>query len=108
MLGFVHFGPTQRWLTQTAEDLLEQTLRTEVKIGALEVGLFNRVLLRDVCIYDQERKPLLQAERLTAKVALRSLVQEQLSLRTISILDTQINLYKPNARSEERRVGKEC
>lgn len=99
MLGFVHFGPTQRWLTQTAEDLLEQTLRTEVKIGALEVGLFNRVLLRDVCIYDQERKPLLQAERLTAKVALRSLVQEQLSLRTISILDTQINLYKPNATS---------
>lgn len=99
LLGLLNFGPSEQALTHYVADLLSDKLGTEVTIGNIEVGLFNRIVLEDVSITDRQKQPLLKAKAITAKVALRSIFEHQLTLRTISLLDADLNLYKEQADS---------
>ena len=99
LLAILNFGPTERKLTQFVSHELSQKLHTEVSIGNIQVGLFNRLILNNVLIKDLQQKKLLQAGCISAKIELRSLLKDQLSLRTVSLLDTHITLYKSQADS---------
>lgn len=94
MLAVLNFGPTRQALTRTIANELSHKLQTKVTIENIQVGLFNRLIINGVTIKDKQKKDLLKAELMSVKVELRSLLKEQLSLRTISILDANINLYK--------------
>lgn len=94
LLATLNFGPTQRGLTHAVAQTLSQKLNTEVVIEQIEVGLFNRLILKGVRIKDKQDKDLLKARLMTAKIELRSLFKHQLALRTISLLDADIALYK--------------
>ncbi len=96
LLLVLNFGPTHRAITQMAAHVLSEKLGTTVVIGNLEIGLFNRVILSDVRIDDLHHTPLLQAQRMTAKIELRSLLRDQLALRAVSLLDTDVRLYRPS------------
>lgn len=100
LLAILNFGPTERMLTQFVATELSKTLCTKVTIGSIEVGLFNRLIINDINIKDKQNKDLLNAHVATAKIELRSLLREQLSLRTVSLIDTDINLYKQRADSD--------
>lgn len=99
ILLLANFSPAQRWLTDVVEASLERKLRTEVEIGHVEVGLFNRVMLHDVCLFDQGGKPLLSGGLLSVKVALAPLLQGEVSLRSVSLIDVTVKLRK------DRREG---
>lgn len=95
LLAVLNFGPSQRMLTQMAATELSQLLGTRVAIGRVEVGLFNRIMLHDVRIEDRQRTDMLQAQLVTAKVELRSLLRRKpLSLRSVSLLDADVCLYQ--------------
>lgn len=94
MLAIINFGPTNRALTETTTNIISNKIGSNVHIGKLEIGLFNRLILKDITINDKNCQTLLQAKLMTAKIELRSLFRKQLSLRTISVLDANINLYK--------------
>lgn len=96
LLTVLNFGPTQRALTRAAADALSEKLGTDVSIGEVEVGLFNRVLLHDVCLKDLQKRNLLTARSMSAKIELRSLLPGRpISLRSVSLLDADIRLVKP-------------
>lgn len=97
LLLVLNFGPSRAFLTHTLQQAIADKLHTEVIIGDVQVGLFNRLIIRDVNIKDQKGRPLLSAQRLTAKIELRSLLAEQLSLRTVSVLDADIRLCQYRA-----------
>ena len=99
LLIIFNFGPAERILTQFVERELSNKLHTEVSIGNIQVGLFNRLILNDVMIKDLQHKNMLKANVVSAKIELRSLLKEQLSLRTVSLLDANILLYKQRADS---------
>lgn len=94
MLAIINFGPTNRALTETTTEIISNKIGSKVQIGKLEIGLFNRLILKDITINDRTNQTLLKAKLMTAKIELRSLFRKQLSLRTISVLDANINLYK--------------
>lgn len=94
LLFFLNNSFTQQQLTRCVADLMSDKIGTEVSIRSIEVGLFNRVILNQVQVKDLKGKTLLKADRATAKIALRSLLTDQLSLRTISLLDTDVRIYK--------------
>lgn len=100
LLATLNFGPTERLLTQFVATELSKTLCTNVTIGDIKIGLFNRLIINDISIEDKQGKNLLKAHVATAKIELRSLLREQLSLRTVSLIDTDINLYKQRADSD--------
>ncbi len=85
---------SRSYLTAVAARSLSDFLKTEVSIGDLEVGLFNRLTLHDVRLTDQSGKPMLVGKLISAKVSLTSLMNGKVSLPTISLLDTDIRLYR--------------
>ena len=99
LLGLLNFSYTEQALTRFVAKQLSEKLGTEVSIGNIEVGLFNRLMLDSVTIKDRQRETLLNAKRVTAKIELRSLFKHQLALRTVSLLDANVNLYKQKADS---------
>jgi hypothetical protein len=100
ILLLLNFSPANRWLTQTIEAALEKKLATELNIGQVEVSLFDRVILHDVLLKDQQGREMLTAEMISVKIDISSLVEEKIEFRTISILDSDIKLYKENKTSK--------
>lgn len=100
LLSVLNLSPMNAALTGLAASLLSDKFGSEVKIGRLSVGLFNRVILNDVTVYDKAHVPLLQAEQMSAKIELRSLLRQPLSLRTVSLIDASIALNKPTEEGE--------
>lgn len=94
MLFVLKFPTTQRLITSFAEKTLSQKLKTKVSIGAVEVGLFNRVVLKEVTVEDQSGKEMLHSRLATCKVALAPLLKGHVSLRSVSMLDGSVRLYK--------------
>lgn len=99
LLGLLNFSPTEHALARYVAKVLGEKMNTEVMIGNIEIGLFNRVVLKEVCIKDRLNKPLVKAKDISVKLSIRSLFEHQLTLRTISLLDADINLYKQHADS---------
>lgn len=81
-------------------ETLEEKFGTEVKIGKVQLGLFNSVIFDDVEIKDQESRKLLTAEKLSAKIQLRSLAIAPITIRTIELYRANINLRKKNEASQ--------
>ena len=100
LLFVVNFTPIQHLLADMVENALKEKLGTEVKISRVEIGLFNRVILHDVYIEDRQRAPMLTGNLMSAKIEYRALLDGRVSLRSVSLLDGKINLYKtkPTAR----------
>ncbi|MBR1889066.1 MAG: translocation/assembly module TamB [Alloprevotella sp.] len=99
-MALLNFDFTQRWLGNVAEHFLENKLGTEVKIDKIGVDFLNRLIVHDITIKDKDNEILLKANQLTAKIEWRSLLSEQLSLRTISLLDAEVLLYKKEGENE--------
>ena len=96
ILILLNFSPATLWLTKTIETALEEKLATELNIGKVEIALFDRVILHDVQLYDQQGKEMLKADLVSVKVNLPSVIRKKLEFRTISLLDSDIKLYKEN------------
>lgn len=97
LLSVLNFSPTQQWLTHEVSQVAGELLHTHVQIERVEVGLFNRVLLHQVRIDDQQQRPLLTAQLVSAKIELRSLFVKPLCLRTVSLLDAEVKLVRDEA-----------
>lgn len=92
LLLVTNYSPIRSWLTHSIAQGLGNALHTEVTLGDLQLGLFNRVVISDVRIFDQNSRLMLKADRATAKIELRSLLRSQVALRTVSLLDANIRL----------------
>lgn len=71
-----------------------ETLGTEVRIENVHLGLFNSLILEGVKVNDQNGGNLLSAERLSAKVRIRSLFFSPITIRTVELYRASINLEK--------------
>lgn len=93
LLLVFNFSPLQQQVTRALERSLQRLLHTEVRIGSIDVGLFNRLSLNDVCVFDQRGDSLLRADLVSVKVEFAPFFRGKVSLRTVSLLDAQIRLY---------------
>ncbi|MGN1353454.1 MAG: translocation/assembly module TamB domain-containing protein [Alloprevotella sp.] len=99
LLIAANFPPAQRYLAGLAEGILSEKLQTKVEIDRLELGLFNRVTLHDVRVFDQMGDTLLNARLMSAKIEYMPLLKGKVALRTVSLLDSRIRLYQTEAGS---------
>lgn len=86
--------PVQRYTAKALSSLLQEKLQTEVRIEKVGFGLFNRLTLQGINIEDQSGEQMLEASMLSAKIEVLPLLSGEISLRTISLLDGKIHLYK--------------
>lgn len=61
--------------------------------------MFNRVILHDVTIYDLQEQQFIRGNIISAKIEYLPLLKKEISLRSVSLLDGRINIYKKHADS---------
>lgn len=66
----------QRWCGTTAASLAGERLHTQVTIGRVDIGWFNRVVIDDMSIADEEGCELLHASRTALTVDIVSLLKD--------------------------------
>jgi len=95
----IHLPSFQHFFGQKVAEAVGQKLGTQVSVGNVDIGFFNRIIIDDVLIYDQQQKEMLRANRLTAKVELMPLIHGKIAISSTQIFGMQATLYKANAQS---------
>lgn len=94
LLVVLNAQPLKNIWVEKLEQGLSEAMGTKVELADVEIGLFNRVVLDGVAIYDQSGEPLLDAKKIAVKILLRDLIKDRITLRSVLIMDAQINLYQ--------------
>lgn len=85
----------------TVSKELSHILQTEVKIGHINLGLLNRVIVDNLLLKDQSKNDLLRVARLSAKFDISSFFKGQISISSVQLFGFSANLKKatPNSAS---------
>lgn len=92
--SFLSLPFCQDFLRTSVEQALINKLQTKVQIGSIEIGLFNRITLNDVVISDQKNNLLFESDLVSCRIELAPLLHQEISLRTVTLVDGKINAYK--------------
>ncbi len=95
----IHIPAVQREIGSKTAELLSETLGTEVKVGRIDLGFLNRLIIDDVVVYDQQHKILLKAARVTAKVDPTSFILGKISISSAQIFGAKAHLSRKDAES---------
>ena len=90
----------QGWIGSQAAQALSEKLGTEVSVGRVEIGLFNRIVVDDVQMDDQSGRQMLQASRLSAKANIIDLLEGKVNISSVQLFGVQANLYQQDAQSK--------
>ena len=95
----VHLPAVQRQLGQQVSEVIGKKLGTEVQIGRVDLGIFNRLILDEVLIRDQQKDDMLHAARISAKVDVLSLLQGRIVISSAQLFGVHAKLYKTTSES---------
>lgn len=70
---------------------------TKVQVGRVDLGLLNRIIIDDVCFYDQSNKLMLKAARLSVKLELIPLTQGRISINSAQLFSFRAALYQTSS-----------
>ena len=85
----------------TIANVMSRKFGTKVLIGKVDLGLFNRLIIDDVLMYDQHGEHLLEASRLSVKVNIWDLGQGKIRISNAQLFGLKANLYKQTASSPD-------
>lgn len=94
-----HIPYVQNALGNALEGLLSEKLATRVEVGKVNVRLPNRLVIDDVALWDQNRKEMLRAGRISASVELLPLLYNKYIITSAQIFGAKVNLYQSNSSS---------
>ena len=84
----------QQELGNKVSRLVGEKLGTTVKVGRIDLGFLNRLILDDVVIYDQRQKEMLKVARMTAKIDVAPLAIGRISVSSAQVFGARLSLYK--------------
>lgn len=87
----------QSWTADVLSKSLSDYLETKVIIKDVSPGLFNRIIIDNIKIYDQNDSVMLNASRIAAKIRLLPLLDKKVQIDNAQIIGADINLYKKDA-----------
>ena len=93
-IALLHIPAVQNGIASFTTSVLKDILHTEISIGKVDLGFFNRVILNDILIKDQQNKDLLKAARLSAKIELMPLLHGKISVSNIQFYGFDLRLYQ--------------
>ena len=100
LIVLLHVPSVQSFLGKKVSDALAQKFGTRVEVGSINLGFFNRVIVDDVMMYDQQGDSLIYASRLSAKLDYMAVAQGRISVSSAQIFGLRANLYKQTAKSK--------
>ena len=84
----------QNYVRGKAENYLSRKLKTRVRIGDLEVGLFHSVRLKNVYIGDRQQDTLLSAGLIDVRVRMLALLHHHLDIGLVHLADVTAKIRR--------------
>lgn len=81
-------------MTVIVANELKAILGTELKIGKIDIGLLNRIVIDDVLLNDQTGKEMLKVTRLSAKFEILPLLKGKITISSVQLFGFNITLNK--------------
>ena len=100
LLLITHLPVCQAYLGKKVAQAIGEQLNTEVNIGRIDLGFLNRIIIDDVCIYDQQQKRMLQIARLSARVDILPLTEGKISISSAQLFGAHARLYRKNQQTK--------
>ena len=95
-----HLPVCQTYFGEKVAEAISEKLDTKVKVGRVDLGFLNRVIIDDVLIYDQSNKEMLRVARLSTRIGLSALKSGKITISSIQLFGAHINLYKKTANAK--------
>ena len=90
----------QKRLSDFTAQELSRIMQTEVRIGNIDLGLLNRVIIQNVYLEDKSGKELLKINRLSAKMELSSLLHGKIRISSVRLFGLNAHLNRPTPDSK--------
>ncbi|MDO4164556.1 MAG: translocation/assembly module TamB domain-containing protein [Bacteroides sp.] len=84
----------QQQLSAVTARELSSVLGSNLTIGKIDIGLFNRIIIDDLLLKDQSDKEMLKVTRLSARFDLIPLFKGKISIGNVQLFGFNINLEK--------------
>ncbi|MBC7554689.1 MAG: translocation/assembly module TamB domain-containing protein [Taibaiella sp.] len=91
---YINTPSGQNFVRGKAESFLQDKLKTEVKIGYLNVGFPKFVVLSNILVRDQRKDTLLGVQELKVDVALLRLLHKELIVEQVMLKGVNANVYR--------------
>ena len=99
LIVLMHLPSVQTFLGKEVAEALADKFGTKVEVGKVNLGFFNRIIIDDIMMYDQQGDSLIYASRLSAKIDYMAATQGKISVSSAQIFGLRANLYRQTAKS---------
>lgn len=86
-------------ISSHVSELVSKKLGTEVRLENTLITPFNRIVLKNVVINDQNGRPMLRTNHLGARIVLSELFHGRLVIDNLEFFNTQLSFYKTNQKA---------
>ena len=100
LIILLHIPAFQSYMGQKAGDLLSDKFGTEVRVGRINLGFLNRIIIDDIWMKDQSGQEMLKASRLSTKIDILPLFKGKISVSSAQLFGLQGTFYKKDALSK--------
>ena len=98
VLCVIQIPSVQQFMGRQTSSILASLLDTEVSIKRVNIGFFNRIVLDDVSLYDQEQQPLLTTRRMAIRVDVpQYLTTGRLVINSAQLIGCDVHLNKKDS-----------
>lgn len=101
VIVLLHIPAVQSFLAHQVALAAGEKLGTRVKVGRIDLGMFNRIVIDDFLLYDQKSKPMLSASRIGARIDLIHLLSTgEINVSSAQLFGLKAILYKENKNAD--------
>lgn len=90
----LHIPSIQTYIGGCVADALCDKFGTKVKVGRVDLGFINRLILDDSYMQDKNGKQMLRVSRISVKINLLALANGQIEITSAQFFGLHANLYK--------------
>ena len=90
----------QKSIGSTVASALSDKLGTEVSVGRVNLGFLNRIIIDDVKIQDQSKRPMLSSARLSAKFEVLPLTKGRIVITSAQVFGLHASLVQDTPESK--------
>ncbi len=97
LLALCNIPIMQQWGARNISQLLADKLQTQVHIERVRIGIFNRIIIDGIRLYDQQDSLMLNVSRVAAKFEPLALLERKIRIDNAQLFGTHATLYKNTA-----------
>ena len=100
LLVLLNIPAVQDKLASWVSSELKTILQTEVSVGRIDIGLFNRIHIGNILLEDRQGNDMLKVNRLSARYELSPLLDGKIVINSVQLIDFDVNLNKETPDAE--------